>query len=91
MWKTSYLLRQHWRSHWGLSAGVATGLLLMAAQWLSPHVGEECGRLGQVAEEWRIGLPAQHVICVATLDGDLVYDRLAVPHKQTRQSASLLQ
>jgi hypothetical protein len=73
----------------GLLAGVVTGLMLAAVQWLSPHVGEGCGRLGQVDQEWRIGLPARPVICVATIEGDLVYDRLVVPHKQPHQSATL--
>src|ERR1700730_4876420 len=72
----AYQFRHRWQSHWGLFAGLLTGLMFMTVQWASPHVGGECGRLGPVEEEWRIGLPARHVMCVATTGGDLVFDRL---------------
>jgi hypothetical protein len=48
----AYQLRHRWQSHWGLYAGVLTGLMFVTVQWASPHVGGECGRLGQVEEEW---------------------------------------
>ena len=79
MWKTPNRLSQQWQRNWGLVAGVATAALILSVQWLTPHVGEPCNRLGQVEEEWRIGLPASRVICIATLDGGLVYGRLAKP------------
>jgi hypothetical protein len=87
----AYQFRHRWQSHWGLYAGLFTGAMFMTVQWASPHVGGECGRLGQVEEEWRIGLPARHVMCVATTDGDLVYDRFVMPEKPVRQTASLIQ
>ena len=87
----AYQLRHRWQSHWGLYAGLLTGLMFVTVQWASPHVGGECGRLGQVEEEWRIGLPARHVMCVATTGGDLVYDRIVMPQKPAHQTASLIQ
>jgi hypothetical protein len=89
--KAAYLIKRKWRSHWGLLAGVATGAVVVAAQSLGPHAGEGCGRLGQIEQEWRIGLPSRHVMCVANLDGRLVYDRLVLPPKPSRPAASLLQ
>jgi hypothetical protein len=83
MWKMPNRLGQHWQRHWGVFAGVATAALFLSVQWLSPHVGDSCNRLGHVEEEWRVGLPASHVICIATLDGDLVYGRLAKPSSTT--------
>ena len=66
-----------WQNSWGPVAGVATAAVILGVQWVTPHVGDSCTRLGHVEEEWRVGLPARHVICIATLDGDLVYGRLA--------------
>lgn len=63
----------NWRRHWGLMAGIVTGLLFIALQWSSPHVGEPCSRLGEITQERRIGLPARRLMCVATVDGNLVY------------------
>ena len=91
MRNAAYPYRHRWQSHWGLYAGVLTGLMFMTVQWASPHVGGECGRLGQVEEEWRIGLPARHVMCVATTDGELVYDRFVMPQRLAPQTASLIQ
>ncbi|HEY4821040.1 MAG TPA: hypothetical protein VIH62_09345 [Xanthobacteraceae bacterium] len=92
MWKTTAHLRHQAKSHWGPLAGLLTGLMFVLVQLTTAHVGDSCGRLGQIAEEWRIGLPARQVMCVATLDGDLVYDRFVAPtRKPASQTASLLQ
>ena len=92
MWKTTAHLRHQCKSHWGPLAGLLTGLTLVVVQLTTAHVGDRCNRLGQIAEEWRIGLPARQVMCVATLDGDLVYDRFVSPYrKPANQTASLLQ
>ena len=92
MWKTTAHLRHQCKSHWGPLAGLLTGLMFVLVQLTTAHVGDNCTRLGQIAEEWRIGLPARQVMCVATLDGDLVYERFVAPtRKPANQTASLLQ
>jgi hypothetical protein len=92
MWKTTALLRHQCKSHWGPLGGLLTGLMFVLVQLTTAHVGDNCKRLGQIAEEWRIGLPARQVMCVATLDGDLVYERFVAPsRKPANQTASLLQ
>jgi hypothetical protein len=91
MWKTADQFRRQCKSHWGPLAGLLTGLLFVLVQLTTAHVGDSCRQLGQIAEEFRIGLPARQVMCVATVDGNLVYDRFVAPsHPPTRQ-ASLLQ
>ncbi|MBV9150252.1 MAG: hypothetical protein JO008_10745 [Alphaproteobacteria bacterium] len=61
-------------------------------QLTTAHVGDGCTHLGQIAEEWRIGLPARQVMCIATTDGDLVYDRFVAPGRQAaRQPTTLIQ
>jgi hypothetical protein len=92
MWKTTAHLRHQVKSHWGPLAGLLTGLMFVLVQLTTAHVGDSCKRLGQIAEEWRIGLPARQVMCVATLDGDLVYERFVAPsRRQSNQTASLIQ
>jgi hypothetical protein len=92
MWKTTAHLRHQVKSHWGPLAGLLTGLMFVLVQLTTAHVGDSCGRLGQIAEEWRIGLPARQVMCVATLDGNLVYDHFLAPaRKPAGQTASLFQ
>ena len=81
MWKTSVHLQRYWKSHWGPLLGIVTGLFFVGLQWTSPHVGDPCSRLGQVAQEWRVGFPARQVMCVATVDGQLVYDRPIMPRR----------
>ena len=71
MWNARF----DWRRNWGLVAGIVTGLFLIALQWSSPHVGDPCSRLGEIAQERRIGFPARRLMCVATIEGNLVYDR----------------
>ena len=59
--------------------GLAIGLtLFLGIRAISAHPGESCAQLGQVREEWEIGVPAQPLMCVATLDGDLRYGRMIV-------------
>lgn len=81
MLNASIHLRRYWKSHWGPVAGIVTGLLFIGLQLSSPHVGDPCNRLGEVAQEWRIGSPARQVMCVATVDGNLVYDRPIMAHR----------
>jgi len=84
VWKVASYLRWNLPSGQipllGLTIGVA---LFVAVQNVSSHPGQKCGQLGQVEEEWEIGLPSRHLMCVATIDGDLVYDRFVIPpHKR---------
>jgi hypothetical protein len=73
-------LRRHWPNLQAAALGLAIGLtLFLGVRALSPHRGETCTRLGQVSEEWEIGMPAQSLMCVATLDGDLRYDHMILP------------
>jgi hypothetical protein len=73
-------LRRHWPNLQAAALGLAIGLtLFLGVRALSPHRGEACTRLGQVSEEWEIGMPAQPLMCVATLDGDLRYDHMILP------------
>ena len=92
MWKTTAQLRRQCKSHWGPLAGLLTGLMFVAVQLTTAHVGDSCNRLGQIAEEWRIGLPARQVMCVATIEGDLVYDHfIASAPKRANPTGSLFQ
>jgi hypothetical protein len=70
----------------GIAIGVGLGL---AVQSLSPHVGEGCGTLGQITEEWEIGATPRPLMCIATVDGNLVYDRFVPPKKPRRPEAIL--
>ena len=81
MRKASIQLRHYWQSHWGPVAGIVTGVFFIGLQLSSPHVGDACARLGDVAQEWRIGLPARQIMCVATVEGQLVYDRPIMPRR----------
>jgi hypothetical protein len=74
-------LRGYWKSHWGPLAGILTGLFFIGLQWSSPHPGVPCSSLGQIAQEWRIGFPARRLMCVATIDGQLVYSRPMIQRK----------
>jgi hypothetical protein len=87
MWNASLQLRHYCKRNWGAVAGISTGVFLIALQLSSPHVGDSCGRLGQVAQEWRIGFPARQIMCVATTEGDLVYDRPIMP-RRTKDAAA---
>jgi hypothetical protein len=79
-------LRRHWPNLQAAALGLAIGLtVFLGVRALSPHRGETCTRLGQVSEEWEIGMPAQPLMCVATLDGDLRYDHMILPPKKHAQ------
>lgn len=70
--------------------GIAIGAaLFLAVHAVSPHPGESCGNLGRTAEEWEIGMPATPLLCAATLDGDLRYQRMIVPPKRHREARAL--
>ena len=91
MWKTADHLRRQCKSHWGPLAGLVTGVMFVLVQLTSVHVGDGCTRLGQIAEEFRFGLPARQVMCIATTDGNLVYDRFVSTARQPLRQAALLQ
>ena len=76
MTKKSQSARQHWPTFPVPLLGIAIGVLLfIAVGIISPHPGQSCGRLGQISEEWELGMPSRPLICSAMLDGDLRYDR----------------
>jgi hypothetical protein len=73
-------LQRHWPNLQAAALGLAIGLtLFLGVRVLSPHPGQSCAQLGQVREEWQIGMPTQPLMCVATLDGDLIYDHIILP------------
>jgi hypothetical protein len=73
-------LQRHWANLQAAVLGLAIGLtLFLGVRVLSPHPGQSCAQLGQVREEWQIGMPTQPLMCVATLDGDLIYDHIILP------------
>ena len=86
MWKASQQLRRYWHSHWGLIAGILTGLVLAGAEAAAPHVGDDCAALGEVVREWRVGLPGRPIMCVATTQGQLVYAPVILPENPSRQA-----
>jgi hypothetical protein len=72
--------RRHWPNLQVAALGLAIGLtLFLGVRAISPHPGQACTQLGQIREEWEIGLPTQPLMCVATLDGDLQYGHIIVP------------
>jgi hypothetical protein len=63
--------------------GIAIGMtLFLGVRAISPHPGQSCQQLGQLTEEWVLGMPARPLICVATLAGDLRYGRAIPPEKK---------
>jgi len=73
-------LQRHWPNLQAAALGLAIGLtLFLGVRVLSPHPGQSCSQLGQVREEWQIGMPTQPLMCVATLEGDLIYDHMILP------------
>jgi hypothetical protein len=79
-------LRRHWPNLQAALLGLAIGLtLFLGVRAISPHPGESCTQLGQVREEWEIGMPSQPLMCAATLDGDLVYDHMILPPPKKHQ------
>lgn len=85
MWKTQEYLRRHWTELQVPLLGLAIGMVLfLGIRAISPHPGERCIELGQVREEWELGMPAQPLMCMATLEGDLVYGRVIQSPKKKR-------
>jgi hypothetical protein len=84
VWKTQDYVRRHWPTLQIPLLGIAIGMtLFLGVRAISPHPGQSCGRLGQVAEEWELGASTRSLICSATLDGDLVYGRAITAAKKT--------
>ncbi|HXC30350.1 MAG TPA: hypothetical protein VNV38_20520 [Stellaceae bacterium] len=86
MWKTQDYMRRHWPTLQIPLLGIAIGIVLFfAVSTLSPHPGDTCGRLGQIAEEWQLGMPTRTLICSATISGDLRYNRAIIDEKKTAE------
>jgi hypothetical protein len=84
VWKTQDYVRRHWPTFQIPLLGIAIGVtLFLGVRVVSPHPGQSCGRLGQVSEEWELGMPSRPLICSATIDGDLIYGRAILDSKQT--------
>jgi hypothetical protein len=85
--KTQEYIRRYWPNLQVAVLGVAIGATLcLGVHAISPHPGQSCGQLGQLKEEWELGVSARPLICMAMLDGDLRYDRAIMPEKsETRQ------
>jgi hypothetical protein len=78
--------RRHWPTVQIPLLGIAIGMtLFLGVHAISPHPGQACGRLGQVTEEWELGVSTRPLICSATLDGDLLYERAITTAKKTAQ------
>ena len=76
MLKKQESVRRHWPTFHAPVLGIAIGtMLFFGVQVVSPHPGQSCEQLGQITEEWQLGLPTRPLICGATLAGDLRYDR----------------
>jgi len=84
VWKTQDYVRRHWPTLQIPLLGIAIGMMLfLGVHAISPHPGQTCGRLGQVAEEWELGAATRPLICSATLAGDLVYGRAIMETKKS--------
>ena len=83
MWKTQDYVRRHWPNFQVPLLGIAIGVtLFFGVRAVSPHPGQSCQELGQIKEEWALGMPSQMLICAATLKGDLRYTRAIMPEKK---------
>jgi len=83
VWKTQHYVRRHWPTLQIPLLGIAIGMtLFLGVRAISLHPGDSCGRLGQVSEEWELGMATRPLICSATLAGDLVYGRAIPDQKQ---------
>jgi hypothetical protein len=79
-------LRRHWPTLQIPLLGIAIGMtLFLGVHTISPHPGQSCGQLGQITEEWELGASTRPLICGATLDGNLVYERAITGTKKTAQ------
>jgi len=81
VWKTQDIGRQWVQRYWPtLRApllGIAIGVtLFLGVRAISPHPGQSCEQLGQITEEWELGMSSRPLICVATLAGELRYGRV---------------
>jgi hypothetical protein len=84
--KTQDYMRRHWPTLQVPVLGIAIGVtLFLGVRALSPHPGQSCGQLGQIAEEWQLGMPTRTLICGATLEGDLRYGRVIADEKKTAE------
>lgn len=82
MWKTQDYVRRHWPSFQIPLLGITIGVMLfLGVHAVSPHPGQRCQDLGQIKEEWALGMPSQMLMCAAMLDGDLRYARAIMPDK----------
>jgi hypothetical protein len=82
--RTHDYIRRHWPSFQVPTLGIAIGAtLFLGIRAISPHPGQSCERLGEVTEEWELGMPTRPLICGATLKGDLRYDRAITAQKKT--------
>ena len=83
-------LRRYWPNLQVALLGVVTGVALVAGvRAVSPHPGQACGELGQVREEWELGMSPRPLICMAMLDGELRYGRAITPVKPSRKRQEL--
>jgi hypothetical protein len=83
MWKTQDYVRRYWPSFQVPLLGIAIGMtLFLGVRILSPHPGQSCAQLGQIAEEWELGMSPRPLICSAMLDGDLRYSRAITNEKK---------
>jgi hypothetical protein len=86
VWKTQDYVRRHWPTLQVPVLGIAIGMaLFLGVRAVSPHPGQSCDRLGQITEEWQLGMSTRPLICSATIDGDLRYDRAIADEKKTAQ------
>jgi hypothetical protein len=84
VWKKQEYVRRHWPTFQIPLLGIAIGVtLFLGVHAVSPHPGQSCGRLGQISEEWELGMPTHPLICGATVEGDLVYARAIETTKRT--------
>jgi hypothetical protein len=86
VWKTQDYVRRHWPTVKVPLLGIAIGAtLFLGIRAISPHPGQSCDRLGEVTEEWELGMPPRPLICGATLTGDLRYGRAIEDEKKTAE------
>ena len=84
MLKKQEYVRRHWPTLQVPLLGIAIGMtLFLGVRAVSPHPGQSCGQLGQIKEEWELGMASRPLICGATLDGDLRYARAIQAEKKT--------
>ena len=65
MWKTQDYVRRRWPILRAPVLGLAIGaMLFLGVRAVSPHPGQSCSRLGQITEEWELGMAVPVVDCV---------------------------